>query len=403
MRLVARSGQINSDDLPRLRKPSMIGQFVLTVLGVQLMFMAAFTSFDLPVATQRNLVNFAENQTRWALKAIPAKFQDKVERYFPLVTEQSRPVRKATYTPVIVAAMFVGYVLGPSLGAIACLGFVVLGVLGPFFGVHPFADGGGVGYYAEPGFGYLLSLVPGAWVMGYLTAKKRTSIKQIGGTVAALTLVHLTGLAYLMGSCLVAFLIDGTRANLAWQPWAFELARNMTWNVLPWDFVFTLGAVGAGFPARWLFKTLTAPDSLPVGNNGRQADLQTALEDSRPPVNTRPVPGIDAAQARRQRSMPVALARSSGYQEIEPALAPAPAPAPINRRPTAFNNMRRTPANVTSTMSGVPIAAMSRATQDKFLERTYPLAMSEDESYGSSSSSSGRRRRNRMHVVDELE
>ena len=112
--------------------------------------------------------------------------------------------------------------------------------------------------------------------MGYLTAKKRTSIKQIGGTVAALTLVHLTGLAYLMGSCLVAFLIDGTRANLAWQPWAFELARNMTWNVLPWDFVFTLGAVGAGFPARWLFKTLTAPDSLPVGNNGRQADLRTA-------------------------------------------------------------------------------------------------------------------------------
>jgi len=131
LRLVARSGQINSDDLPRLRKPSMIGQFVLTVLGVQLMFMAAFTSFDLPVATQRNLVNFAENQTRWALKAIPAKFQDKVERYFPLVTEQSRPVRKATYTPVIVAAMFVGYVLGPSLGAVACLGFVVLGVLGP--------------------------------------------------------------------------------------------------------------------------------------------------------------------------------------------------------------------------------------------------------------------------------
>ncbi|MBP9094318.1 biotin transporter BioY [bacterium] len=257
MRLVAQ------DISPRTRRRSLLGQIVLTLLGVLLLFLASFTSFEVPIATKRNLTSFAENQIRYAFNIVPERYQSKVEAYLPLLKAPTNTVRKTFYMPLAAAAVFVGYVLGPLLGAIACATFIVLGVVGPLLGIHAFASGGGVGYYLEPGFGYLLALIPAAAVVGMITRGKRTSVSQLMSVVAGLIVVHLSGVFYLLGSCLVSYLLDGNRASLAWQPWVFQHARNMSWYPLIYDFLSSLVMVGIAFPCRWLANTLTAPDSAP--------------------------------------------------------------------------------------------------------------------------------------------
>ncbi len=257
MRLVAQ------DISPRTRRRSRLGQIVLTLLGVLLLFLASFTSFEVPIATKRNFTSFAENQIRYAFNIVPERYQSKVEAYVPLLRAPTNPVRKTFYMPLAAAAVFVGYVLGPLLGAAACATFIALGVLGPFLGIHAFASGGGVGYYLEPGFGYLLALIPASAVVGMITRGKRTSVSQVMSVVAGLIVVHLSGIFYLLGSCLVSYLLDGNRASLAWQPWVFQHARNMSWYPLLYDFVSSLIMVGIAFPFRWLANTLTAPDSAP--------------------------------------------------------------------------------------------------------------------------------------------
>lgn len=261
MRLVSR--QINEARVPRIRRKSIVGPIVLTLLGAQLLFLASFTSVDVPIATKRNFTNFLHRQVRYASNIIPRQYYGKVEAFVPALKEPVKEVRRSSYTPLVAVAIFLGYVLGPLIGPLACLLFIVAGMLGPVAGVHAFASGGGLNYYNEPGFGYLLSLIGAAWISGAVTIGKRTTASQVFAVFSGLTVTHLTGLVYLLGSCLVSYLIDGSRASLAWQPWVFELARNMTWYPLPYDFVASLVLIGMGFPFRWLALSMIAPDLMP--------------------------------------------------------------------------------------------------------------------------------------------
>jgi biotin transport system substrate-specific component len=254
LRLVAKS------NVPRIRSRSIVGQVVLTLLGVQLLFLASFTSLDVPIATKRNLTNFMQRQLHYVMNAVPQPYYSRAEGLLPLLKAPLQEVRRSTYTPLAAVAIFLGYVLGPIIGPAACAIFIVVGMFGPYLGVHTFAGGGGINYYLEPGFGYLLALVGAAWIAGIVTEGRRTSASQLFAVFSGLTVTHLTGLVYLLGSCLVSYLIDGSRASLAWQPWVFELARNMTWYPLPYDIISSLVFVGVGFPFRWLASTLIAPE-----------------------------------------------------------------------------------------------------------------------------------------------
>ena len=247
-------------NVPRIKRRSIVGQAVLVLLAVQLLFLASFTAFDVPIASKRNLTYFGQRQLHYAANAVPAAYRAKVEAALPVLKAPLQAVRKTSYTPLVAVAIFVGYVLGPILGPAACAIFIVLGVFGPYVGLHPFAGGGGVTYYLEPGFGYLCALVAASWVSGFVTAGRRTSASQLFAVFSGLTMTHLLGLVYLLGSCLVSYLIDGSRASLAWQPWVFELARNMTWYPLPYDVISCFVFVGLGFPFRWLAAILIAPD-----------------------------------------------------------------------------------------------------------------------------------------------
>lgn len=271
MRLVAQETVVRHP----VKRKSILGQTILTLLGVQLLFLAAFCAFDVPVPSQRNLSAFADNQVRFIAEAVPERYQSKIDTYAPWLRTPHRDIRKTSYSPLVAAAIFSGYVLGPILGPVVCLGYLIIGVVGPWAGLFPFASGGGLSYFQEPGFGYLLALVPASFVVGIITRDRRTSLSQLLSIVAGLIVVHLSGIFYLLGSCLVSYLLDGNRASLAWQPWVFQLARNMTWYPLPFDFLASLILIGAGFPFRWLSRVLIGPDGASRASSSRPPQAQT--------------------------------------------------------------------------------------------------------------------------------
>ncbi|MCB5624660.1 biotin transporter BioY, partial [Bifidobacterium animalis] len=56
--------------------------------------------------------------------------------------------------------LLAGILLGPKLGALAVLLYVVIGLLG----LPIFAAGGGLAYIVRPSFGYLIGFIAGAYV-----------------------------------------------------------------------------------------------------------------------------------------------------------------------------------------------------------------------------------------------
>lgn len=94
------------------------------------------------------------------------------------------------------AVLFVGCVGGKNAAALSQIAYLVLGLSG----VQVFTQGGGLGYWQEPTFGYLLGFLPGAWICGDLAFRKKRRLEMIllsclGGLLA----IHLLGIVYLTG------------------------------------------------------------------------------------------------------------------------------------------------------------------------------------------------------------
>lgn len=84
-----------------------------------------------------------------------------------------------------------GFLLGPRVGAASQAVYVALGLAG----LPVFVGGGGLSYVAQPTFGFLLGLVPMAWLAGCLSQGGRLS-RLLAGP-AALAALYAVGLPYL--------------------------------------------------------------------------------------------------------------------------------------------------------------------------------------------------------------
>ena len=125
---------------------------------------------------------------------------------------------QATITLQFFFTAMAGLLLGAKLGALSQLLYVVLGLVG----VPIFAAGGGFGYVFNPTFGFLLGLIPTAWVIGKIAEKDRSVPRLLlawlylvglpyialivnvykGGNVSGMTLATAYMLPYLPGDCL---------------------------------------------------------------------------------------------------------------------------------------------------------------------------------------------------------
>lgn len=253
----------------RIRRPkrkSLIGQAVLILMGIQLIVFCSFTAFELPTAKGHNLGRALQKAGAHVFSELPTEWKTKVLEKVPpasILTQPSEKVDYSSYYGLAPCAILLGYILGPRLALISFAAFLVLGLAGPLIGLFPFSSGGGLDYYLEPGFGYLLGTLAGAWLCGMITQNRRTSISQLLGVITGLFVIHFCGATYIVGSYLYHYVVSGSKTFLEWQPWIFGYLRNFSWYSLPWDVVFSLTLVGLAFPLRWLNKNLTSPDSGP--------------------------------------------------------------------------------------------------------------------------------------------
>ena len=87
-----------------------------------------------------------------------------------------------------------GLLLGPRLGALSVLVYVLLGLVG----VPVFTQGGGPGYIFQPTFGYLLGFIVGTWLTGKIAwAKREPDLKWLLlAALAGLLVVYTCGTVY---------------------------------------------------------------------------------------------------------------------------------------------------------------------------------------------------------------
>ena len=86
-----------------------------------------------------------------------------------------------------------GVLLGAKYGAVSQLVYVALGLVG----LPIFTSGGGFGYFLYPTCGFLIGLIPSAWVVGKLTEKSRSLRRILLASAAGLTVLYLVGLPYM--------------------------------------------------------------------------------------------------------------------------------------------------------------------------------------------------------------
>lgn len=86
-----------------------------------------------------------------------------------------------------------GVLLGAKWGAVSQTVYIVLGLVG----LPVFTMGGGIGYVMQPSFGFLLGLIPTAWVIGRLTEKENGRWRIALACLAGLAVLYLIGLPYM--------------------------------------------------------------------------------------------------------------------------------------------------------------------------------------------------------------
>jgi biotin transport system substrate-specific component len=105
------------------------------------------------------------------------------------------PMPIAPITLQTLFCMMAGMLLGPWLGSLSQVVYVVIGLAG----VPVFTGGGGPGYIFQPTFGYLVGLIAGAFLCGLIVEqiKKLSFLKTMCAALACMFAVYLFGVPYL--------------------------------------------------------------------------------------------------------------------------------------------------------------------------------------------------------------
>ncbi|MEA5509260.1 biotin transporter BioY [Crocosphaera sp. UHCC 0190] len=125
------------------------------------------------------------------------------------------------------AVLLTGCMGGKNAGLLAQVAYVFLGLFW-----HPvFAQGGGLDYWQQPSFGYILGFMPGAWLCGWMAFQTRTKLESLAiGGLSGLLVIHLCGLIYLVG---LSFLSPITVPHNS----LFEMIINYSVQPIPGQFV----------------------------------------------------------------------------------------------------------------------------------------------------------------------
>lgn len=159
--------------------------------------------------------------------------------YYPVIPTAQEGVNGLTLAsffktfqiiPQVPAVILVGALLGRRLGVTA----VILYILTGLFILPVFALGGGIKYFAQYGFGYILAYVPAVLALGFML-KKGMNFKNIAlGVLFAVLAIHITGILYMT----VVALIKGDGWNFI-KGW---IINQSGWKVV-FDYILSFALV----------------------------------------------------------------------------------------------------------------------------------------------------------------
>lgn len=103
------------------------------------------------------------------------------------------PVGASSFTLQVFFTCMAGVLLGAKYGALSQLTYVALGLIG----LPVFTSGGGISSLFSPTFGFVLGLIPMAWVVGRLSGGSAAPGRVVGGCVAGLAVLYGVGMPYM--------------------------------------------------------------------------------------------------------------------------------------------------------------------------------------------------------------
>lgn len=104
------------------------------------------------------------------------------------------PVPAVPFTLQYLMTMLAGLLLGGKLGSISVTTYIVMGLLG----LPVFTEGGGLGYFLKPTFGYIIGFAIGAYITGKIAHKcaNPTYRQLLAAALAGMTVVYVFGTVY---------------------------------------------------------------------------------------------------------------------------------------------------------------------------------------------------------------
>ena len=97
------------------------------------------------------------------------------------------------YIPQIPMIFFIVALLGRKFGILAICGYILLGMFFPIF-----ALGGGITYFFEYGFGYILAYIPAIFFTGTLLKVKTDFLRIILMAALGVLAIHVLGVLYML-------------------------------------------------------------------------------------------------------------------------------------------------------------------------------------------------------------
>ena len=126
------------------------------------------------------------------------------------------PVLHATVTLQFFFTALAGLLLGARLGALSQTLYVLLGLIG----LPVFAAGGGFGYLFQPTCGFVLGLIPAAWVIGKIARGRRAPLRAALACAAGLAVLYAVGLPYI---ALIVCVYQGSAVSAGYLATAYML------------------------------------------------------------------------------------------------------------------------------------------------------------------------------------
>ena len=104
------------------------------------------------------------------------------------------PIPVLPFTLQYLFTMLAGLLLGPRLGTISTVAYMLLGLAG----LPIFTEGGGLWYVFKPSFGYIIGFAVGTFVTGWIAEymEKKTIARYLLANLAGLFCVYAIGMIY---------------------------------------------------------------------------------------------------------------------------------------------------------------------------------------------------------------